>query len=207
MLELLPDPWLDHYRVTADLRLLRLRFPGDGSADHAPNSFVGLYFAQSTQVGMDGMPVHTFLAISFNDYVEARAKKAGITRAAARAFKVALVPQADADTIEITGNESRPIRFPGVELPGPWRRVRVEVTPHGVRMYWAASPDAPFELLAEHTVAEVDRLFSELTANLQTQRPGLVIPDWKPRMPVGIWSRGSAVAVRNVVIEPLPFME
>jgi hypothetical protein len=190
--------------VTADLRLLRLRFPAEERADYSPNNFVGLYFAQSTQVASDGVPVHTFLAVSFNDFLEERVKKAGIAKATARAFTVALIPKTDADTFELTADASRPIRFSGVELPGPWRRIRVEVTPERVRLFWAASPEAPFELLAEHTSAEVDRLFAELNSNVHTQRPGLHIPDWKPRMPLGIWSRGSAVAVRNVVIEPLP---
>jgi hypothetical protein len=36
----------------------------------------------------------------------------------------------------------------------------------------------------------------------QTAGP-VALPDWSPRMPVGIWCRASAVSVRNVTIEAL----
>ena len=71
-------------------------------------------------------------------------------------------------------------------------------------MFWAAVPGGIYELLAEHSAADLDRLLLELNVNLQSQRPGVIIPDWRSRMPLGIWSRGAAVAVRNVIVEPLP---
>ncbi len=45
-----------------------------------------------------------------------------------------------------------------------------------------------------------------MAGTLQAKHPGLGVPTptWNPRMPFGIWSRGTVVSFRNVIVEPLP---
>jgi serine/threonine-protein kinase len=203
LLELLPDPGIDRYEVRADLRLLRLRL----NAAAASTNLAGLYFARAAPDGV----AHAFLAVTYNDFLDPTAKQAGVTKVAAQFRTVCTIPNAAAGPSEPTGGAGKPIRFPPAgKLPGEWRRVRVEVTPERVRAFWATepdkTPDAKMELLADLSAEDIGRLFQNQRATLDRALPGLGngLPDWHPRMPIGIWCRGGAVACRNVTVTPLP---
>jgi hypothetical protein len=80
---------------------------------------------------------------------------------------------------------------------GPlWRKVFAEVSPAGVRVpgrvgLQLADPAAIADARARLQPAVIPRAGP------------VVFPDWSPRMPVGIWCRGSWVYVRNVTIEAI----
>jgi hypothetical protein len=105
---------------------------------------------------------------------------------------------------------SRAKLFPPQDrLPGAWHRVCVEVTPDGATAYCALDPADGLEPI--DTVA-ASRLSAELSsipekATFFTKHPEAVptnMPNWQPRMPIGIWCSQAAVAVKNVVIEAIP---
>jgi serine/threonine-protein kinase len=220
LLVLLDDPGIDRYAVTADLRILRSKTPADPkkAPDHneAPGSNrVGLFVSHAIAVASNGQPVPTFLVVSYNDYLSPAIRKLGLTQATAQ-FELGFVgirqgaqgalaqPMHDEST---TFGINRPIRFTSAEiLPGEWRRIRIEVTPDGVRSFWAADPQDPFIPLATVSVAEIARRAAPACTEFVSAHPGaaLPLPPWSPRMPLGIWSRGANVAVRNVIVEPLP---
>ncbi len=204
MLELLSDPGRDAYEVRADLCLLRLRLPDGGTAPPAATNLAGLYFADGTPDG----GARAFLAATFNDYVAPDKRENGV-KAVAQLRAVCLIPGAAAPAP--TAGAGPPVSFPPADdLPGNWRRVRLEVTPARVRVFWAAEPDKTpddqMDLLAEFSAADLDILFQGQRARLDAARPGLSngLPNWHPRMPFGVWCRGGAVAIKNVIVTPLP---
>ena len=207
MLEVLSDPGRDSYEVKADLRLLRLRLPGGGNAAPPLTNLAGLYFADCTPDGAS----HAFLAVAYNDFLDPLVQQAGIEKAIVQLRTVCLIPNGVAGPSEPTGGVAPPIHFaPAANLPGEWRRMRVEVTPERVRVFWATDPDKTpddkMELLADLPAADIDYLFQTQRERLDGARPGLSngLPNWHPRMPIGIWCRGGAVAVKNVIVTPLP---
>ncbi|HUR54110.1 MAG TPA: hypothetical protein VMZ71_08260, partial [Gemmataceae bacterium] len=99
------------------------------------------------------------------------------------------------------------VRYPsGARLPGTWRRIRIDVEPERLRAYWAERLTDPPKLFLDLTAAQLDDSFGKFRPMLDRTCPGLgnQLPGWNPRSGLGIWSRGSAVAVKNVTIEPLP---
>jgi hypothetical protein len=75
-----------------------------------------------------------------------------------------------------------------------WRRVVAEVTPAEVRV----PARKGLQSTSANAIAERRR---QMATSLTV--PMTPLPDWSPRMPVGIWCRGSKVSVRNVTIESL----
>jgi serine/threonine-protein kinase len=210
LLELLNDPGIDRYRVTADIRLLDTNrlFGPDGTLEHkgSPAALVGLYFGRAAQDTADGLPAHFMLAATYNDHLLAARKVKGVPAAAVQLRTSLIVLQPDAPLLDPTGPAGPPKNFDARELPGDWRRVRIDVTPEGVKAYWSAKPGGPMELLADLSAAELDGQYQSMARRLEAERPGLGVtaPSWYPRMPFGVWCRTAAVSVRNVIVEPLP---
>jgi hypothetical protein len=106
-----------------------------------------------------------------------------------------------------TGSSTPPVWFDAVtDLPGKWRKVRVDVTPEEVRAYWANSvADEPTQF-ATISAAGINNDFATHQTNFAAGKNGvgLVVTPWSPRMPLGIWCRRAAVSFRNIVVEPLP---
>jgi hypothetical protein len=94
---------------------------------------------------------------------------------------------------------------PAVFRPGPWRTIEIDVTSTEMRARWltekrglAPFPNrGPWNPVAEYAVHQtnLDRSF---------RGTGIVIPNWSPRMPLGIYASRSALSIRNVIISPLP---
>ena len=205
MLELCPDPGIDRYSVSGELCLQRLRLANGEFGNPLPTNLAGLYFANAT---LDGQ-IQAFLAASYNDYLEQHMRAIGITQASAQVLRVCLLPNAPTPAKGPTAGVGKTVQFAPVDgLPGKWRRFRFDVSPEGIRVFWAANPaKTPINdmtLMVDLTAAEIDQQFQGLRNTIDSAHPGLgaLLPHWHPRMPFGIWCRGGSVAVKNVIISP-----
>jgi hypothetical protein len=80
-----------------------------------------------------------------------------------------------------------------------WRKVEATVTPAGVTVMF---PKGPPQLTSAVDIAKQRlKLAERISAGLLG--PVDPLPDWSPRMPLGIWACKSWVYVRNVTIEKL----
>ncbi len=221
LLELHRDPGTDGYTVTADLRMLRTTAvrggpPGAADANLPPaGGLAGLYFGYARVPMGNGLPTHAFLTLSYSDFLPPEFEyrtfsffsfKVAIRNQATaqlRAGIIALLP--GVHPYYRNTSAGRAHRFDPVErLPGDWRRLRVEVTPEGVRAFWADHPSDPPVLVVERTAAQLDRALAAAKEEFEKSHPGLSVdpPKWNPRMPLGVWCRGAAVAIRNYALEP-----
>jgi hypothetical protein len=89
-------------------------------------------------------------------------------------------------------------------LPGPWRGIEIEVAPHEVRVWWR-QPDGTLAQLTRRPAELLRGDDAEFLDHLNQKVPGhgVGLPDWSPRMPIGIWNERAAIALRNVSITPL----
>jgi hypothetical protein len=205
LLELVRDPPSDRYAVTADLRVVHR------AATAKSITFAGLYCGYARAAGPDGSHVHTFLALNYNDHLSFALLK-GNTQVNAQIRAAAAVgppgsPRVVSDApFSNTRFSFQPASVEPNPQSGDWRRVRLEVTPAGVEAFFATVPGNrphPFRPL---TASEINDSFHnpKTFSGKLCLEIGVAPPDWQPRMPVGVWCRTGAVAVRNVVIEPLP---
>lgn len=208
LLELLDDPGIDRYQVTADIQLLYTKIVPDAAGrmqlQGSAATLVGLYFGRSSPQAGDGIPAHFMFAATYNDHILAASRSQGN---AVMLRTSLIVPRPEAPPLDQTATvEKSEIRFAGRDLPGDWRRLRVEIRPEGCKVFWAQRPGGPEELLADLSAADINELYRSMAETLDAKHPGLGVPTpaWNPRTPFGIWSRGTAVAFRNVVVEPLP---
>ncbi len=210
LLDLIPDPGIPRYRVSAELRHLAGKGPAPG-AQTGPD-VVGLYFGADEIPAAGGCRAHSLFAVTFQDYRPLR-PAVGPALAEPRArFDATLVVQ-------------RPDRLPGQHTaavasvpfepverrPGKWRKVVADVTPDSLLVRWRtdAGELEPFILPGPWPRQWTGEQARELYARLQPllddalRQPGLTVRPWNPRLAVGVLAEGSAVAFRNVVIEPL----
>jgi serine/threonine protein kinase len=83
-------------------------------------------------------------------------------------------------------------------IPGPaWRKITVEVTPESIRV---VEPKIDRAYLRDD-IKYHRRELGQSVARSKAKLP--VLPEWSPRMPIGIWCYDAEVAFRNVTIESL----
>ncbi len=203
LLELVRDPGIDRYRITADLRHMLAPPP-------APNcsvtmGFIGLYCGYDLQHGSDGNKANSLVTVKFADIaplpVENAPKEIGVR------FGYNLFVQKP-EGLDVVSNWSGAdtLHFkPRIEgqWPGLWRRVRIDVTPEGVTANWWDDAARRFVPIHRANLDSINARFAELTsvaAPLITVLPS----QWKPRGPLGILAYRSTVSFKNVSIEPLP---
>jgi len=211
LLAFLKDPGIDHYRVTAELRVMRSALVTDPTQPTSLREFlrsdVGLFVGHVVGNGNDGAEAHGFLVIEFTDYLPSSVIELGITEATVQPCGRLILTQPNAPVAHPRYGCYKTTRFPPTrKLPGEWRVIRVEVRPEGMKFFWAEEPGQPFQLLADASAQSISNCYANLQ-NLLDQHRGksdIKLPPWSPRTPFGIWSQSSAVAVRNVVVESLP---
>lgn len=211
LLAFVKDPGVPHYRITAELRILRSGLVTDPQqpptlTEHI-RSGVGLFLAHRSAQGADGSEAHGFLLIEFNDYLPQEIVNQGLTQAAVQPIGMLIVarPEAELDNPRFGWYNVK--RFPPAPtLPGDWRVIQVEVHPHHIKFFWSPKPGQPPVLIGESSLDTLKTKFAQLQEWLDRSRPELniTLPPWSSRAPIGIWSNSSAVAVRNVILEPLP---
>ena len=194
---LLNDPGVDSYRLSADI--CQTQKLGDALPDRDPYpAEVGLVLAYAGQPGADGVPVHTLMVFGFTEYDPANAD----ARRNLELKDVGVVAPPG-----LTARAPSIVRdVPVAPLPktvplGPnWRPLSVDVTPAGV---WVPGRNGQPQLADAAGIA--GRRLGPRAGGAMSLRDMVdaAPPAWSPRMPVGIWCRGSAVAVRNVTIQAL----
>jgi hypothetical protein len=185
---LLNDPGTDSYRFSADL--YQQQKLGNVVVGGTSTNEVGLVLGYAGQTGADGSRVHALMALAFTDFDPADGP--GV-RSVPRLIDYALVSPPGVAPWNISTFRG----VPGFDLPPPGpqsRRLSVDVTPAGVTV---RGPNG------QRQMADAADIASRRDQLAQTAGP-VALPAWSPRMPLGIWCRGSWVAVRNVTIERLP---
>ena len=187
--------------VRAELRQLASQRLPDGQAVGYED--VGLYVGFASTPGGQGEGVMSMLRITFSDrdplfHVTKKLQDQQVQSAAAVHF---IGPDRSLDPPRLT-HASFPFR-PAEKRPGPWRTVEYEVTPAGVTPRWSPdarppapiAPQVPLDAVAEYAAPQgrVGKVF-----------PGVRLPAWTPRAPLGLYCHSSALAARNVVVIPLP---
>jgi serine/threonine-protein kinase len=197
LLELLPDPGIDRYRITAQVR----QYDSTAVRERGITSYhVGIYFGYHFQMTGDGTRVHTFSSLDVADY-----EPDPVTPFPAQIVysdRLVVHPQLlgrGGHTEILDDARCSPART----LPGPWRDLEVEVTPDRIK--------AVFGKTVEHDAAGIAARTASLRKTLVTPPMnqyqyvlGVKLPDWSPRRALGLRFHGTTIAVRNFIVTPLP---
>jgi serine/threonine-protein kinase len=207
LLELLPDPMSDHYRVSLELRHIQGSPPPPGGS--ITMSYVGMYFGEAGLNGVDDWQASASFAVQYTD-IEPRPNPGGLPIVPRAFLGTALYPFKPDRLPERYWRSEGGVNFeprPEGYWPGEWRRITLEVAADQVKAAWESKPGSGlppvpfFEMTGESARAR----YARMEKQLQIAAPGSRFePAWKPRMPFGIVAYASTVSFRNVVIEPLP---
>ena len=190
LLELCPDPGVDRYRITADLRHLD-SVPGEKDPS------VGIYFGYAHRIGPDGVFAHGFYAVTFREVWPNSDVLAASAMIRLREVSLGGPPDGAADPKKMN-LAFRPLGISPTR-PGPWRTVEVSVAPEFIRVRWRLTPESGFEDAADLQITDgtfVDRL--------RPRKVRTLLPGWSPRSALGLWTAQAGMTVRNVTLTPLP---
>jgi hypothetical protein len=193
-LELCPDPGVDRYKVSAEIRHLN-SLAAVNLWPVSDNHRVGLYFGYDSRPGPDGAQVCTFSTLEFSDH---QANPGRLVRKAVLHEDFVLV---DPPFAIRSGDRTAIAKAPydkAVSLPGPWRRIEVAIGPNRMDVTYDG------QRFGSRDAAGLRSRTTALQLAVNGLARGVQLPDWSSRRPFGVWVFGSRVAVRNVVVTPLP---
>jgi len=195
-LELVPDPRHDHYRVTASLRHLHAN-PLGGT--------VGVYVGHDSVTSPAGIGYHQVVLAEFSEMYtihEIKTPPAKENHGVSLVLTTLRAPPEQIVNFASTSNMAH-FRFVGQEDKLPWRTITFEVSPDGIELFWGPEGEAP-TFVGRVTAAEMARKRKSVEARIakNTNTP-IVLPEWHPRRPLGIWANDSTVLIKNVSIQPL----
>jgi serine/threonine protein kinase len=189
LVELLPDPRLDRYRFSAEVRHER---------QTNQESRVGIYFAHSKHA--DGATdAHFHCNVAFNDLVDVGAPGPnGVHRGNAVGLQVHRQPpgglinhKASVEKAEFLFLPARP-----VGALGPWRKIAVEVRPETIKVFWEGN-----------CIVTTPRAILMRTARPLSARPDKPLPANFPRFAphggLGLFVSLGVASFRNVTVEPI----
>lgn len=211
MLELLDDPGIDHYRIRLEIRQIQSRFRIINEEDK-PAAFTvdcGVYFSDSVTPAGNGS-VHLFQSVRFRDADSTRPKDPQqlLQPVSLAASHLIVVPNEPARANGFTWSS---VEFlPSKKRPGLWRTIEVEIRPESIQAIWI-DRDAKTGEEVRHALpwnpakspAFRYAKGGEWTNENLAPRPAIAFPAWRPRMPLGLFTNGTAIAVRNVTITPV----
>jgi len=195
LLELLDDPGIEQYSVSAEVRMINILGRGlEGCC--------GLYFGR--QPNPDPTSQEFIYAAVFRDFHKSAKPPPGAAQ-----FQVmeTLWKQQPNQGLLLTHS----LQFAGLEIPllesrpGPWRRITARVAPDLIQVLWAGEPDEQ-DLEVARLERDSSGTFLQIVPN-NPNNPFLVRsqpPAWQSRSPFGIWVLNSSVCLRNVVVTPHP---
>jgi hypothetical protein len=202
LLELLPDPQRDRYRIQAWVRHEKSNDLGD----------VGIYCGHR-QYGDGPAAIHQFTRLSYNDIRSNDEVFAKVVLHVPNAVpppinSVTLTPYLYAEAgsgraVDLAGAGLWPPFFKPAGLGGgPWRLLVLEVTPECVRAFWESRQVGGLPT-------------ADMRANTRKLLPGLVAvrpedpaaqavdPSFAPRGGLGLYVHNGSASFRSVTVEPL----
>jgi serine/threonine-protein kinase len=217
LLELLPDPGSDNYRISAEFSITSAadeRERGTSTVEAA------IYFGYQEFELPDGFRAIRFFLAGIEVIYDPQAEK-DVNRDSrikdkepSRKWRKWSARTLDR-TISWTP-EPKPLRvdsptYVSASIPWPagqsvvWRRLEVIVAPDRVEVLCSEGADEPKRIFLG-TPANFARSTKMKREELEERWPGAGahLRDWSPRMPLGIVVRNASVAVRNVTVKPLP---
>jgi hypothetical protein len=211
LLELLSTPGVVAYRLTGEfqLRYTKAVVKGNGKRDEtglADAAECGFFCGDHALRTTDGQPVRVCVTAGYMDHYspQARALVPGL-QGAAQMTAAGVIPDPAGGVQSRVAGAGNVLRFPLADaVPTPWRRVRIDVTPAGVTMFWAAAPAADWQPVAFRTGVEITRDLNQKAARLGVPLAPHEPLAWHPAAPCGLWCRGAAIAVRNVSVDRIP---
>jgi hypothetical protein len=198
--ELLPDPTVERYRFSAEVR--------HDKPDMAHVGRVGVYFGrQIYETGSTYRPFHA-LRLEFADENIWQQPGPPPTGRLGLMGCLIVAPPGGTDKIPAVGLGSHDFS-PAAGLPGPWRKLVVEVHPDRIRWYWWNEKTKKLELVQQGLNAEglkfVTKSLQQAADNLKNVPSApRTIAAFQPRSGLGLYAFRSKASFRNVVIEPLP---
>jgi hypothetical protein len=189
LLELLPDPRVDHYRFRAEVKHERTN----------KGTEVGIYFGQNTQPTEKGL-AHYLCRLSFNDAEDLAQVVPGLKGNHAQ---LTLMQLGDPFPVGLGTLGRVPTYYPHHRgRSAPWRQLAVEVSPERIRAFWEG------KCIDEPGLAELNRDGERWLKTQLKLMPNLaalkdVRPQFAPRQPLGLFVHDGAASFRNVVVEPL----
>jgi serine/threonine-protein kinase len=199
-MELLPDPILERYRFRAEVR--------EDKPDMANVGRVGMYFCRHTYETTSAYPPFHVLRLEFED--ENRFKGMGVPPIGRLELMGCLFVAAPgrpekSPAFGLGGHDFTP----ATGLPGPWRKLVVEVRPDKIQPYWWDEKTQKLVPLGQGLNAEGLKF---VTTSLQQGADSLkdlptaprTIAAVQPRSGLGLYAFRCKGSFRNVVIEPLP---
>ncbi|HKB03928.1 MAG TPA: serine/threonine-protein kinase [Gemmataceae bacterium] len=198
ILVLLTDPGVDSYRFEADI--YQAQKLGDvvlrNNRDH---NQVGLALGYAGQDGANQTRVHSFMVLAFTDHDPGDGPKVRRWFELIDCGIVGPPGLAPGGALTVRG-------VPAARLPPPgpqWRTVAVEVTPDGIKVPGPNGQPQLADAAGIATRRNGPREAGCLREYVAPTAGPVELPDWSPRMPLGIWCKGSWVYVRNVTIKKL----
>jgi hypothetical protein len=201
LLELLPDPGRDRYRISAEFSVGR-------AIGGLVETETAVYFGYQELELPDGFQAIRFIQAGIDEfYDELASKKKNQTwrNQTAQVLDRLLcrTPDLNPGVKEYPSKLYKQVKL-GSEHSVFWRHLEVDVTPDRVEVRYGEG-DNELKLIYAGTPSDFARSTAAKRNQIEEQRPGagVHLREWSPRMPLGIVVRNASVAVRNVIVEPL----
>jgi serine/threonine protein kinase len=198
LVELLPDPRLERYRFSAEVRHER---------QVNQESRVGIYFAHSEHRD-GGAVVHFHCNVAFNDLVDVWANPANGTPLGNSVGLQAHRQPPRGQITRVAYFEKAATSFvpsKAVWMLGPWHRITVEVRPETIKVFWnkdCMAVGAREVCIAVTPRAALRRITRPLIAHPNEPLPANS-PQFAPRGGLGLYVSQGVASFRNVTVEPL----
>ncbi len=198
---LLLDPPIDRYRVELELQHVK----GTARAK-LPNPSLGFFLNYAREQRPDGWTEQSFLSVGYNDLDRGQLAGPPVPAGVVVESYCFLTPPGrlpGAHPYPIT--DEKPLDAWKV-FPSQWRKITADVSPDRLILTWHPTAEKT-ELLADLSLADIrghrrrhDQVLKHTGPVLGHQFAPL--PDWSPRLGLGVWAAGADIAVKNFVITP-----
>jgi Protein kinase domain len=213
LIELLPDPHLERYKFTAEVRHDKRSAeafkgaPGKGAPGSESVGGVGVYFGYHPYAFPTRDRAYHGLRLEFADDGPPPDRPELPWRSAVRLIAfLNLLPFERGEQFEDIYQGSRP--FVPVKLrPGPWRKLEIEVRPDSVRAFWWDEKTQKLQPVAQLDATGLKALTQSSQQSADKLNAlagmGLTVQQFNPRSGLGLYAARGKASFRNVTIEPL----
>jgi serine/threonine protein kinase len=212
LLELFPNPGIDHYRVDLEIRRIgsNEERKEEKPASGKENDWLGFYFGYGSGLTSNIEIGHLMYAVTFKDYPPLTPQ--GQTKASAEVWlrSIAFVQNSNTALDPLSNKiDAIPFKHSKPYEPGLWRSMSVEVSPEGFLILWQGDEPDMDGMKKMVTFGQLDRDQVDLkyakwkSKMVENGGSSNNLPNWSPDMPFGLIVFKSSVSIRNVVVTPL----